>query len=127
MGKFKDRNFGRRDSDRRQGGDRFRSDRHDSDFKRSFRVTCDKCGETCEVPFRPTGDKPVYCSDCYRKNSKSTPKRFEENNFKAPRSEVTREDIDAINEKLDLILESLNIKRAKGDVPYGALAEETET
>jgi CxxC-x17-CxxC domain-containing protein len=31
-------------------------------------VTCDKCGKDCQVPFRPTGDKPVLCSDCFRKN-----------------------------------------------------------
>jgi CxxC-x17-CxxC domain-containing protein len=26
---------------------------------------CSSCGKTCEVPFRPTGDKPVYCRDCF--------------------------------------------------------------
>ena len=29
------------------------------------RATCSDCGKSCEVPFRPTGDKPVYCSDCF--------------------------------------------------------------
>ena len=29
------------------------------------KATCAECGKTCEVPFRPTGDKPVYCSDCF--------------------------------------------------------------
>lgn len=28
---------------------------------------CSECGKTCEVPFRPTGEKPVYCSDCFSK------------------------------------------------------------
>lgn len=28
---------------------------------------CSQCGKDCQVPFRPTGDKPVYCSDCYEK------------------------------------------------------------
>ena len=30
-------------------------------------VTCADCGKETEVPFVPRGDKPVYCSDCYRK------------------------------------------------------------
>jgi CxxC-x17-CxxC domain-containing protein len=29
------------------------------------KATCAECGKICEVPFRPTGDKPVYCSDCF--------------------------------------------------------------
>jgi CxxC-x17-CxxC domain-containing protein len=30
-------------------------------------VTCAECGKETEVPFEPRGDRPVYCSDCYRK------------------------------------------------------------
>lgn len=29
-------------------------------------ATCAACGKTCEVPFQPSGDKPVYCSDCFQ-------------------------------------------------------------
>jgi CxxC-x17-CxxC domain-containing protein len=31
-------------------------------------VTCDECGEEAEVPFKPSGDRPVYCRDCYQKH-----------------------------------------------------------
>ena len=31
-------------------------------------VTCADCGDQCTVPFVPRSDKPVYCSDCFRKN-----------------------------------------------------------
>ncbi|MFH1286849.1 MAG: CxxC-x17-CxxC domain-containing protein [Candidatus Magasanikbacteria bacterium] len=34
-------------------------------------AVCDTCGNDCEVPFRPTGDKPIYCSNCFGKDSKS--------------------------------------------------------
>lgn len=37
-------------------------------------ATCSACGRACEVPFQPTGEKPVYCSDCFsgqRNNSSS--------------------------------------------------------
>ena len=26
---------------------------------------CAKCGKEAKVPFEPTSDKPVYCSECY--------------------------------------------------------------
>ena len=29
-------------------------------------VTCANCGKETEVPFVPRGDRPVYCSDCFR-------------------------------------------------------------
>ncbi len=29
-------------------------------------VTCAQCGVETEVPFKPTGDKPVYCRDCFQ-------------------------------------------------------------
>jgi len=35
--------------------------------RQMFPVTCAECGKNTEVPFQPRGDKPVYCSDCYRK------------------------------------------------------------
>ncbi len=35
--------------------------------RQMFSATCAQCGKATEVPFQPRGDKPVYCSDCYRK------------------------------------------------------------
>ncbi len=35
--------------------------------RQMFPVTCAECGKNTEVPFEPRGDRPVYCSDCYRK------------------------------------------------------------
>ncbi|MEP7158940.1 MAG: CxxC-x17-CxxC domain-containing protein [Chloroflexota bacterium] len=31
-----------------------------------FEAVCADCGKTASVPFRPTGSKPVYCSDCFQ-------------------------------------------------------------
>lgn len=28
-------------------------------------AVCGDCGKKCEVPFRPSGDKPVFCSSCF--------------------------------------------------------------
>jgi CxxC-x17-CxxC domain-containing protein len=37
--------------------------------RQMFPAVCAECGKDTEVPFEPRGDKPVYCSDCYRKVS----------------------------------------------------------
>ncbi len=34
-----------------------------------FTATCASCGNEARVPFQPRGDKPVYCSDCFRTQS----------------------------------------------------------
>ena len=30
-----------------------------------FTTTCAKCGKEAKVPFQPSNDRPVYCSECY--------------------------------------------------------------
>lgn len=32
-----------------------------------YPAVCDKCGRECKVPFKPSSDKPIYCSDCFEK------------------------------------------------------------
>jgi CxxC-x17-CxxC domain-containing protein len=36
-----------------------------------FSATCTNCGREAQVPFRPTGSKPVYCSDCFTSQRRS--------------------------------------------------------
>jgi len=38
----------------------------DGDRPEMHKATCSDCGNSCEVPFRPTGDKPVFCSNCFK-------------------------------------------------------------
>jgi CxxC-x17-CxxC domain-containing protein len=33
-----------------------------------YPAVCAACGAETRVPFRPSGDRPVYCSDCFAKN-----------------------------------------------------------
>ncbi|HEY81999.1 MAG TPA: zinc-binding protein [Dehalococcoidia bacterium] len=35
--------------------------------RQMFPAICAECGRDTEVPFEPRGDRPVYCSECYRK------------------------------------------------------------
>lgn len=33
---------------------------------RLFSATCVECGNECQVPFQPTGNRPVFCRDCFK-------------------------------------------------------------
>jgi CxxC-x17-CxxC domain-containing protein len=33
-----------------------------------YKATCSDCGAECEVPFKPTPGRPVYCRSCWEKH-----------------------------------------------------------
>ena len=39
-----------------------------------YSVVCFECGEDCEIPFKPSGNRPVYCKACYAKRKGYTQK-----------------------------------------------------
>jgi len=58
---------------RRDSGERENSFR-----ERSFtKAICAECKTECEVPFRPSGGRPVYCKECFgkRKDREGAPVR----------------------------------------------------
>lgn len=34
--------------------------------RQMYPAVCAACGRQTEVPFQPSGDRPVYCRDCFR-------------------------------------------------------------
>jgi len=34
--------------------------------RQMFPATCASCGQATEVPFKPSGNRPVYCRDCFQ-------------------------------------------------------------
>ncbi|CAA7601016.1 CxxC-x17-CxxC domain protein [Acididesulfobacillus acetoxydans] len=34
--------------------------------RQMYPAVCANCGAETEVPFQPSGEKPVYCRDCYQ-------------------------------------------------------------
>lgn len=44
-----------------RGGNNFRKT-----DRKMYSVVCDECGQQTTVPFQPSGDKPVYCKDCFQ-------------------------------------------------------------
>ncbi len=33
--------------------------------KETYSAICDECGRETQLPFKPKGDKPVYCKACF--------------------------------------------------------------
>ena len=105
------RGFGRGFGGGRSGGRGGFRDRDSGSFGRRrpemHEATCDKCKKQCEVPFRPTGDKPVLCSDCFRKEGGSSSSPGSRNNSSS--SGISQEQYKEINTKLDKILKILEM------------------
>ncbi len=39
--------------------------------RQMYDATCADCGQAAKVPFLPTQDRPVYCSECFSKHKPS--------------------------------------------------------
>src|SRR5260221_7587200 len=98
------------------GGGNDRGGRFDNDRgpREMFKAVCDNCGKDCEVPFRPTSGKPVYCSDCFEKmggrdGDSGRPER-RESRPQAPRVDLSIAQFDSLNVKLDRIIKLLEPK-----------------
>ncbi len=136
MGNFRnnDRSFGDRPRSSfggrgnfREGGrggfgrDRPRAEMHDA--------TCDKCKKACQVPFRPSGDKPVLCSDCFRSQGNthegfgSSPRSM---NSGSSSSGISSEQFKELNTKVDKILEILESIEFEDEGDEEADEEEVE-
>jgi len=85
----------------RAGGKSF--DRPSFGDKRMFDAICDKCGNNCQVPFRPSGEKPVYCSQCFDRSDRPAVSSARTSN-----PDQYKEQFKTINSKLDKILKLLN-------------------
>jgi CxxC-x17-CxxC domain-containing protein len=51
------------------GGSSYGSRTGSATPRQMYPVKCATCGKDTQVPFEPRGDRPVYCSDCYRKTN----------------------------------------------------------
>ena len=118
----RERDFRREGHGKRQFGNR------DRERPQMHEAICSDCGKKCEVPFKPTGDKPVYCSQCFSKHrgssiSNSSGRR----GYGRPRFQDKdrivnqyKEQFDMLNAKLDRIIKALTpvvpVKEEKKEV-----------
>lgn len=137
------------------GGNRNRGDRGgyrggrgsgDERPRQMFSAVCSKCGKQCELPFRPTGEKPVYCQDCFKKqpyvpgrnsNGADGPRPYHPQPF-APQSartagndgvEAMKRQLDNLESKVNRLLDLATKILEKGNAPTAvpaATSEKTE-
>jgi CxxC-x17-CxxC domain-containing protein len=51
-----------------------RSGGYSSGPRQMYPAICSACGKETEVPFQPSGDKPVYCRECFQERRSSSPR-----------------------------------------------------
>lgn len=143
--------FERRQGSERSGGysrnDNYRSDRndrndrYDSRDREMFSAICDECGKDCKLPFKPSSDKPVYCSSCFEKRGEAAglhehkkEKSFDtkaDNQIKNELEHIKGQ-ITSINDKLIMIMNALKIESvtvtvSKDDYTASLLEEPLKT
>jgi len=102
---------------------------------------CSSCGKPCEVPFRPTGEKPVYCRDCFagrsamggERSQRKDPRTFSANVSNNSQTNSNsqnnsnnyelKKQVEAMNVKLDKLLnvvhslsQNISISKAVSDI-----------
>lgn len=113
------------------GGRRFDNDRGDRKFggggfgkPQMHDAICSQCGKPCQVPFRPTGDREVFCSNCFKDKKHDGPMRPSGSSFGKPNYESRphfdkkpsfgggndqyKQQFEMLNNKLDKILKALS-------------------
>jgi CxxC-x17-CxxC domain-containing protein len=136
---------GPRTFDRPSGG---RSFERPGFEKRLLQATCASCGQSCEVPFKPSGEKPVYCRNCFQQQPREPQSREQRpqawherirtadysgdrkprefNNEKLeprPPAPQLQQELATINAKLDRILKALAaVEQPKPVEPVKAVA-----
>ncbi len=93
----------------------------------AFDAVCSGCGKDCKVPFRPNGSKPVYCTNCFKREGNTTNRTFNggssysKPSFRDAReqrsappsaggdSRELQEQLRVINSKLDAILRAMDV------------------
>ncbi|MEI7498145.1 MAG: CxxC-x17-CxxC domain-containing protein [Candidatus Falkowbacteria bacterium] len=96
------------------------------------KAICSECGKNCEVPFRPTGEKPVLCSFCYSDQQSGGTKTFGNrehgkvttfhSSSEKPFESATdySKQFEALNTKLDKIMAILTSTKMKEDTALAA-------
>ena len=99
-------------------------------------ATCATCGASCQVPFRPTGERPVYCRNCFT-GTTSAPhqaagrREYPKRPFPTmpapqapdPRIDDVLRQLVKVQDKLERILLSLAVAKAQSTIPVETVAD----
>jgi CxxC-x17-CxxC domain-containing protein len=70
-----------------------------------YKVVCAECKKECEIPFKPNGDRPVYCRECFarRKAGNSLKAGAESKSQEVPLAAISSIDEKQAVEKEELV------------------------
>ncbi|HEY0979249.1 MAG TPA: CxxC-x17-CxxC domain-containing protein [Candidatus Paceibacterota bacterium] len=118
MNDFK-KNFKRPGGPRQGGGfsrPSFGGSRRSGPAGEMHTASCSKCGDACEVPFKPNGKKPVFCRNCFvRDDARPSFERPRAERSFAPREsapvdphiDALQKELAIVHAKLDTLIQSL--------------------
>ncbi len=98
--------FGKNNHHEERRSDDGRNFRPDHQDRRMFSATCAECGNPCEVPFRPTAGKPVYCKSCFDRRGNRN------NRESLNQAQQNPDQFATLNAKLDKIISLLAVPNA---------------
>ncbi len=74
--------------------------------RQMFDATCSGCGKSCQVPFRPSEDKEVFCNNCFGKTKGDDFRGGFDS--RAPRAVTGGQNIDAVVRQLQVVASKLD-------------------
>lgn len=79
------------------------------------KVICADCKKECEIPFRPSGDRPVYCQECFkrRKAGNSFKASTDSRPKEAAPAQVTNVDKPQVSEKKKPVAKKKSVEKKK--------------
>jgi CxxC-x17-CxxC domain-containing protein len=99
------------------GSKRVFNERRDRGPRHMYSAVCAKCGKECQVPFKPTGERPIFCNDCFdrdtggsehrRSDDRGSRSRYE-NHSRGNDTAKTNDQFNTLNAKLDKIISLLS-------------------
>lgn len=89
--------------------------RQDRGKRMMHKTTCAQCGKQCEVPFKPTEGRLIFCNTCFEarksnahvNNFRNTSRRGGDDGM---HYEIKRQ-LDELNTKIDRILNAIEIQK----------------
>ena len=79
------------------------------------KVICADCKKECEVPFRPSGDRPVYCQGCFSRRKAGN--SFKANIYNKPKeiapAQATNIDKPQVSEKKKPVAKKKSVEKKK--------------
>lgn len=118
-----------------RGGSRGGFEKRGFDKPEMHRATCAACNQACQVPFKPNGSRPIYCSNCFGRDEDRGPSKSFRNDkpsfkpsFERPASaysadnksvEKMKEQFNILNSKLDILIKAL-VKTAADEIEEDA-------